>query len=141
MKQEFERRGVSASYTLDRVGFRTQKVRNLVIGDPKRPDLTARTATIQTRLKLDGSVEVYRIVARGVRLRGRMVGGKVRWGELDKLLPPPSDKPFKLPSSRSTSPTARLRLPRRSGRSVSRCMATAICAAASRAGSRSAAHA
>ena len=98
LSQEFERRGVTTSYTLDRVGFRTQKVTNLVIGDPRRPDLVARTATIQMRIKLDGSVEVYRIVARGVRLRGRMVGGKVRWGQLDKLLPPPSDKPFKLPS-------------------------------------------
>ena len=29
----------SASYHLDRVGFRTQQVSNLVIGDPKRPDL------------------------------------------------------------------------------------------------------
>ena len=98
LRQEFERRGVSASYTLDRIGFRTQKVSNLVIGDPRRPDLVAKNATIQMRLKLDGSVEVYRIVARGVRLRGRLVGGKVSWGEIDKLLPPPSDKPFKLPS-------------------------------------------
>ena len=94
--QEFERRGVEASYTLDRVGFRTQKVSNLVIGDPRRPDLVARAATIQMRIKLDGSVEVYRIVARGVRLRGRLVGGKVRWGQLDKLLPP--DITDKLPS-------------------------------------------
>ena len=98
LQQEFERRGVDASYTLDRVGFRTQKVSNLVIGDPRRPDLVARAATIQMRIKLDGSVEVYRIVARGVRLRGRLVGGKVRWGQLDKLLPPPTDKPFELPS-------------------------------------------
>src|SRR5687768_7614827 len=98
LAKEFERRGVQASYTLDRVGFRTQKVSNLVIGDPRRPDLVARAATIQMRIKLDGSVEVYRIVARGVRLRGRLVGGKVRWGQLDKLLPPPTDKPFELPS-------------------------------------------
>ncbi|MEO7654768.1 MAG: YdbH domain-containing protein, partial [Sphingomicrobium sp.] len=98
MHQEFERRGVDASYTLDSVGFRTQKVSNLVIGDPRRPDLVAKNATIQMRFKLDGSVEVYRIVARGVRLRGTLRGGKVRWGQLDKLLPPPSDKPFKLPS-------------------------------------------
>ena len=41
LQQEFERRGVDASYTLDRVGFRTQKVSNLVIGDPRRPDLVA----------------------------------------------------------------------------------------------------
>ena len=35
LKGEFERRGVTASYHLDRVGFRTQEVSNLVIGDPE----------------------------------------------------------------------------------------------------------
>lgn len=97
LKREFERRGVQASYHLDRVGLRTQQVSNLVIGDPKRPDIVARFALIQMRLKLDGSFEVYRIVARGVRLRGRLVNGKVSWGQIDRLLPPPSKKPFALP--------------------------------------------
>ena len=53
------------------------------------------------RLKWDGSFEVYRIVARGVRLRGRLVHGKVSWGQIDKLLPPPSNKPFQLPEFRA----------------------------------------
>src|SRR5918998_4491091 len=94
---EFDRRGVEATYRLDRVGLRTQQVSNLVIGDPRRPDLTARFAQIQTRITWNGSVEVYRVVARGVRLRGRIVKGKVSWGQIDKLLPPPTDKPFALP--------------------------------------------
>lgn len=98
LQREFERRGVTSSYHLDRVGFRTQQVSNLMIGDPKRPDLVARFAQIQMRLTWHGQFEVYRIVARGVRLRGRLVGGKVRWGQVDKLLPPPSDKPFQLPN-------------------------------------------
>src|SRR5881275_485106 len=97
LKGEFERRGVAASYHLDRVGLRTQEVSNLVIGDPKRPDLIARFAHIETRLKLNGNFEVYRIVARGVRLRGQLVHGRVSWGQIDKLLPPPSNKPFALP--------------------------------------------
>src|SRR6476620_2280180 len=97
LKQEFERRGVQASYHLDRVGIRTQEVSNLVIGDPKRPDLVARHALIQMRLKWDGSFQVYRVVARGVRLRGRLVNGRVSWGQIDKLMPPPSTKPFALP--------------------------------------------
>lgn len=58
LKGEFERRGVTASYHLDRVGLRTQEVRNLVIGDPKHPDLVAKFAHIETRLKLSGSFEV-----------------------------------------------------------------------------------
>ncbi|MEO7277930.1 MAG: hypothetical protein ABIW33_07910, partial [Sphingomicrobium sp.] len=100
LKAELERRGVRASYHLDRVGFRTQQVSNLIIGDTRRPDLTARFAQVQMRLKWNGGFEVYRIVARGVRLRGRLVHGKVSWGEVDKLLPVPSTKrkPFTLPN-------------------------------------------
>jgi hypothetical protein len=98
LKREFESRGVQATYHLDRVGFRTQQVSDLVIGDPKRPDLVARRAIVQMRLKWNGDFEVYRIVARGVRLRGRLVHGKVSWGQIDKLLPPPSNKPFQLPN-------------------------------------------
>src|SRR5215213_7034184 len=97
MEREFDRRGVQATYRLDRVGLRTQQISNLVIGDPRRPDLTAQFAQIQTRIKWNGSVEVYRVMARGVRLRGRIVKGKVSWGQIDKLLPPPTDKPFALP--------------------------------------------
>jgi translocation and assembly module TamB len=98
LKGEFERRGVRAKYHLDKVGFRTQQVRDLVIGDPNNPDLIAKRATIQMKLKLDGSFAVYRVVARGVRLRGRLVNGRVSWGQIDKLLPPPSNKPFQLPN-------------------------------------------
>jgi hypothetical protein len=98
LKREFERRGVTATYHLDRVGLRTQEVHNLVIGDPRHPDLVARHAIIQMRLKWNGSFEVYRVFARGVRLRGRLIHGKVSWGQIDKLLPPPSNKPFQLPN-------------------------------------------
>ncbi|HEX8937945.1 MAG TPA: hypothetical protein VF776_06730, partial [Sphingomicrobium sp.] len=97
LKGEFERRGVQAHYHLDRVGFRTQQVSDLVIGDPNHPDLVAKEAIIQMRLKLDGSFKVYRVVARGVRLKGRLVHGRVSWGQIDRLLPPPSNKPFELP--------------------------------------------
>src|SRR5258707_7240911 len=40
LKGEFQRRGVQASYHLDRVGLRTQEVHDLVICDPEQPDLT-----------------------------------------------------------------------------------------------------
>lgn len=97
LAREMEKRGVQATYKLDRVGLRTQQISNLVIGDPRNPDLTARVAQVQLRIKLNGSVEVFRVAARGVRLRGRFVDGRISWGELDKLLPPPSGKPFRLP--------------------------------------------
>jgi hypothetical protein len=97
LERELERRGVQASFKLDRIGLRTQQVSNLVIGDPRRPDLTARVAQIQMRIKWNGQVEFYRVVARGVRLHGRVVGRRVSWGQVDRLLPPPSGKPFALP--------------------------------------------
>ena len=40
---------MQASYSLDRVGLRTQQVSNLVIGDPKRPDLIAKFAQVEVR--------------------------------------------------------------------------------------------
>ena len=97
LAREMERRGVQASYRLDRVGLRTQQLSNLVIGDPANPDLTARVAQVQMRIHLTGRVEIFRVVARGVRLNGRVVGRRVSWGQLDRLLPPPSGKPFTLP--------------------------------------------
>ncbi len=96
--RELSKRGVEATYTLDRIGLRTQQVSNLVIGDPANPDLTARVALVEMRIKWNGSVEFNRIAARGVRLRGRVVGNKVSWGQIDKLLPPPTGKPFTLPN-------------------------------------------
>ena len=98
LQRQFEERGVRATYQLDRVGLRTQVVRNLAIGDPKNPDLVARYALIQLRWGLTGSVSVYRIVARGVRLNGKVVKGRVVWGDVSKMMPPPSNKPFALPN-------------------------------------------
>src|SRR3954466_15959185 len=71
LKGEFERRGVQARYHLDRVGLRRQGVPDLVFGGPGPRDLPARHAIIQMRLQWNGSFEVYRLYARGVRLRGR----------------------------------------------------------------------
>ena len=69
----------------------------VVIGDPANPDLTAKKAIVQVHVNIDGSVKVFRIAATGVRLNARLVGGKVSFGQIDKLLPPPSGKPFTLP--------------------------------------------
>src|SRR4029453_6834240 len=71
IRDELARRGVQATYTLDRVGFRTQQVSNLTIGDPANPDLTVRRAIIEIDVKWNGSFKPYRVVARGVRLKGK----------------------------------------------------------------------
>ena len=97
LAREMARRGVQATYHLDRVGLRTQRISNLVIGNPAHPDLTAKFAQVEMRILLTGKVEVFRVVARGVRLRGQLIGGKVSWGQLDKLLPKSTNAPFKFP--------------------------------------------
>ncbi len=98
IEQELSRRNVRATYKIESIGLHNQIIRDVVIGDPANPDLQAQYAKIQMRILWTGGVEVYRIAARGVRLRGKLRrGGKVSWGEIDKLLPPPSGKPFRLP--------------------------------------------
>ncbi len=98
IKRQLESKGVQGSFTLDRVGLRTQQISNLRIGDPDNPDVTAKRVQVQMRLKWNGSIDVYRIVARGVRLHGKVLpSGQVSWGQIDKLLPAPSGKPFSLP--------------------------------------------
>ena len=94
--RELARRGVEGSYEVKRIGFTRQQVENLVIGDPEDPDLTARFAELRIRHTLLGP-EVTMIVARGVRLYGAVVDGKLTFGSVDRLLPPPTGKPFALP--------------------------------------------
>lgn len=94
--RELERRGVQASYEVKRIGFGTQRLENLVIGDPRRPDAVARWVEVQISLGFRAP-KVELITARGVRIFGRIVDGKLSLGQIDKLLPPPTGAPFRLP--------------------------------------------
>jgi hypothetical protein len=115
VNRELARRGVKATYKVTRVGFRTQRMEQLVIGDPRRPDATAEWVEIEISLGVRRPrVELIR--ARGVRLNGRVVDGKVTLGELDKLLPPPTGKPFRLPNQRVDLADASIRLDTPAGR-------------------------
>lgn len=93
-----EKKGVEASYTLERVGLRTQRLRDVRIGDPDRPDLTADYIEIKTQVMITGRVEVYRVIARGLKVRGRLLeDGSFSLGQIDKLLPEGDGGPFELP--------------------------------------------
>ena len=94
--REFARRGVPATYNVKRISFGTQRIENLVIGDPRRPDLTARAVELKLTWSLTGP-DISLITARGVLMRGRVVNGKLSLGSVDKLLPPPTGAPFSLP--------------------------------------------
>jgi hypothetical protein len=89
-------RGVQASYEIKDIGFRTQRIEKLRLGDPANPDLTADWAEVSLAPSW-GGVTVTAITARGVRLRGRVVQGRVSWGAADKLFPASTGKPLTLP--------------------------------------------
>lgn len=94
--RELARRGVPARYQVADLGFGRQRLTNVVIGDPRAPDLVADWLETRTRLTLSGPA-VTGIRAGKVRLRARLVGGQLRLGALDRLMPPSSGKPFALP--------------------------------------------
>jgi translocation and assembly module TamB len=89
-------RGVRATYEIDQIGVRTQRIRNLVIGDPANPDLTARLVEIDVALNFSGA-HLRDVRADGVKLRGRYANGRLSFGELDKFADPDSKEPFEWP--------------------------------------------
>jgi hypothetical protein len=91
-----ESRGVAASYEITRFGIGSQTLENIRIGDPAHPDLVARSAVLHISVGVAGP-KLRSIVARGVRLHGRLIDGKVSFGAIDRLLPAPTGAPFALP--------------------------------------------
>ncbi len=96
VQNAFAARGVAATYKIDTVGFRTQRIRDLVIGNPARPDLTAKLVEIDVALNFSGA-NLRDVRADGVMLRGRYANGQLSFGELDKFADPTSTEPLELP--------------------------------------------
>ncbi|MEZ0495656.1 YdbH domain-containing protein [Sphingomonas sp. IW22] len=94
--RELAARGVQARYDVTEIGTSTQRLENVVIGDPARPDLVADWIEVRTRLGL-GAPEVTGVDAGRVRLRAVWRDGRLSLGALDRMMPPPSGKPFTLP--------------------------------------------
>ena len=106
---ELAARKVDARYEITAIGPRTQRLENVVLGDPRNPDLTADWAEIRIGLGLSG-VGVRSVRAGGVRLRGRWVDGKLSFGAVDRLLPAPAGEPIALPDIDLALNDARLTL-------------------------------
>ncbi len=88
--------GVQASYSIDRIGVREQRLRNVVIGDPADPDLVAREIDLTLGIGWTGPT-LTAVRARGVRLNARWTGERLTLGQIDKLLPESDGTPFALP--------------------------------------------
>ncbi|KRC80880.1 intermembrane phospholipid transport protein YdbH family protein [Sphingomonas sp. Root241] len=94
--QELSRRGVRAQYQIDQLSPWRQRLTNVVIGDPRNPDLVADWIELGTTLSPWGA-RVLALRAGKVRIKARLVQGHLSLGEIDRLMPPPSGKPFTLP--------------------------------------------
>jgi hypothetical protein len=115
VSRELNRRGVQANYDLVDVGLRTQRIENIVLGDPARPDLTARWMEVD--IAFAGlTPQVAAVRAGGVRMRGSLHDGVLRLGELDKFRDPRSTAPFSLPDLVLGLSDARLTLDTDAGR-------------------------
>ncbi|MEC3949171.1 intermembrane phospholipid transport protein YdbH family protein [Sphingobium sp. HWE2-09] len=115
VSRELNRRGVQANYDLVDVGLRTQRIENIVLGNPARPDLTARWVEVDIAF-VGLTPQVAAVRAGGVRLRGAYRDGVLRLGELDKFRDFDSTAPFSLPDMLLSVADARLTLDTDAGR-------------------------
>jgi len=93
---ELKSRGIPATYTVERIGARRQVLGNIVVGDPKRPDLTVKRAEVQLIYRL-GFPSIGKITLIEPRLYGSYRNGMLSFGSLDKLLFTGAKKAFELP--------------------------------------------
>ncbi|MEM8918704.1 MAG: YdbH domain-containing protein [Pseudomonadota bacterium] len=95
-RSEIDRLGVAAEFEIENIGFDRQVIRNLVLGDPENPDLTAEMVEIGSSVSTDGA-GVNWVRASGVKLFARYENGKLSLGELEKFMDPEDDSPLALP--------------------------------------------
>lgn len=99
---ELERLGIPATYEIESIGPDKQVLRNIVVGDPARPDLTIDRAQVTIVYRI-GFPRVGGVTLVRPRLYGTLRKGKLGFGSLDPLLFDETKKePFELPDMRLT---------------------------------------
>jgi hypothetical protein len=90
--------GLPATYEIESIGPGSQILRNVVVGDPRRPDLTIERVEVGIRYGFGapylGSVKLV-----APRIYGQVRDGRVSFGSLDKVIyaPKTDNQPFTLP--------------------------------------------
>lgn len=106
---ELATRKVRATYSVTQIGPHTQRIENLVLGDPARPDMVAKL--IEVDIGYDYLFpRVTQIRAEGVRFYGRIEKGTLTLGELDKFMAGERKEPFRLPDLGLSLVDARARI-------------------------------
>ncbi|MEH3122190.1 MAG: YdbH domain-containing protein [Sphingomonas phyllosphaerae] len=107
--KELSAKGVPARYHIADLGLGRQRLTDVVIGDPARPDLVADWVETQTDLTLSGP-KLIGVRAGHVRIAARLRDGKLSLGAIDRLLPESSGGPFALPALNVDVTEARIAL-------------------------------
>ncbi|MFY8048326.1 MAG: C4-dicarboxylate ABC transporter, partial [Erythrobacter sp.] len=89
--------GVAATYDIRSIDPNRQVIENLVIGNPARPDFTAKRMVIELGIGWTGP-ELRRVTVEGARAYATYTGGKFSLGALDPLLFTDGDEPPALPA-------------------------------------------
>ncbi len=95
--KELAAKGVPARYHIADLGLGRQRLTDVVIGDPARPDLIADWIETQTDLTLSGP-KLVAVRAGQVRVAARLRDGRISLGAIDRLLPAATGGPTTLPA-------------------------------------------
>ncbi len=94
---EVARLDLPATYKIDSIGLDRQVISNVVIGDPRHPDLTIERVEAEV-ISWWGMPGIGRVTLVRPRLYGSYRNGKLSFGSLDKVLfAGPATTPFRLP--------------------------------------------
>ena len=95
---QFQSMGLPGTWRVDSIGPRRQVLSNIVIGDPRHPDLTIEQATIEIEPRL-GYPSISRVEVVRPRLYGTWRDGRLSFGTLDRVLfgSGPRKEPLRLP--------------------------------------------
>ena len=87
---------IPATYRIERIGVDRQVLADIVIGDPKQPDLTVERAVLEIRYRL-GTPQIGTVTLVRPRLFGSHRGGELSFGSLDPLIFTDTGEPPSLP--------------------------------------------
>ena len=97
IRGQLETYGLPANYEIESIGPRRQILRNVIVGDPKRPDLTIERVVTELTPTF-GAPAISAVTLVRPRLHGAWRDGRLSFGSLDKaLFGRESKEPFRLP--------------------------------------------
>jgi hypothetical protein len=96
---ELVKRGIEATYEIEQISPDHEVLRNIVVGDTDRPDLTVERAEVLLRYRW-GYPRIAEVRLVRPRLYGTYLNGKLSFGELDPLIFTGEEAPFALPDMR-----------------------------------------